>query len=160
MYDINGILFELRHYSKVDESNGKYIIPILVDFDYTITKTSCWKDETFVINHDCFPVLRKWQDKYGVKIILDTMRGEDNISPAVELLEENGIFVYGIGENPLQAKGEGCTKKIWGVFSIDDRNFGSPLIEEEGCRGYIDWKRVDEGLTPIIKRISDSLNNK
>lgn len=158
MFDISGVLFELRYYSKIDEKNGKYIIPVLVDFDYTITKSSSWEDDTFEVNHDCFPILRKWQDEYGVKIILDTMRGEDNIRPAVELLAENGIDIYGIGENPLQEKGEGCTKKIWAIFSVDDRNVGTPLIRCDEGRAYVDWERIDNEMTPIFKRISDELN--
>jgi len=157
-YNIDGILFELRYYSDIDEKTGKYIIPILVDFDFTITKESSWEDNTFTPNEHCLDTMLKWQNEYGVRFILDTMRGDDNVGQAVEFLESNGIRLLGVGDNPMQAKGDECTKKIWAIMSIDDRNIGTPLIHESGKRAYVDWEEVDEIYSPLIKKISNEIN--
>ena len=153
--NVDAICSEIRWYGSKDE-NGKYRIPIVLDFDYTCTKKSSWLEGTWEENPHCFDMLKKWQG-IGCVYVLDTMRGKDNVRPAVEWLENNGISLYGIGRNPDQDSEDYCSRKAWGIFSVDDRNVGSFLIYEEGERPYIDWLTTDFFLTPILEKIANRL---
>lgn len=137
--------------------NGKWIIPIVLDFDFTVTCKSSWLDGTFTENEGCFATLKKWTEEYNVMYVLDTMRGGEHIKPAVDYLVENGISILGVGRNPYQDS-DGCfSTKCWGVFSIDDRNVGTPLIYPENGRPFVDWKKIDAMLTPTLQEIHDKL---
>ena len=148
--NVDAICEEILWYSTKNE-DGKYRIPIVLDFDFTCTKKSSWINETWEENPHCFETLKKWE-KLGCVFILDTMRGKSKIKPAIWLYK-NGVNVYGIGRNPDQDSDGDASTKAWGVFSIDDRNVGSFLVYEEGERPYIDWFMTDTYLTPILKKI-------
>ena len=52
--------------------NGKWIIPVVLDFDFTVTCKSSWLDGTFTENEGCFATLKKWTEEYNVMYVLDT----------------------------------------------------------------------------------------
>lgn len=153
--NVKDICKEIIWYSSKNE-NGRYRIPIALDFDYTCTKKSSWLDGTWVENPFCFETLKKWSN-LGCVFILDTMRGEKNIQPAIEWLTDNGIELYGINHNPDQGFTNDCSNKVWAVFSIDDRNVGTFLIRERDERPYIDWVAMDANLTPILEEVYKEL---
>ena len=118
--NVDKICEEIIWYSKRDEKTNKFCIPIVIDFDFTITKESSWLKGTFTENDHCFDIMKKWENDFGVKFILETMRGEENIKPAIEFCKQNGIEFYGIGRNPLQDSGPGSSCKVWAIWSIDE----------------------------------------
>lgn len=149
--NVDGICKEIIWYS-TKRSDGTYRIPIVLDFDFTCTKKSSWLEGTWEENPHCFETLKKWAD-LGCVFILDTMRGVERSKPAIKWLMENGISLYGVGRNPDQDSDGDTTPKAWGIYCIDDRNVGTFLVHEKGERGYVDWKAMDEYLTPILKKI-------
>lgn len=85
-------------------NNGKYIIPICVDFDGTLCDhqyPNIGKE-----NEHCFEVMCKWTTQYNVGWILDTMRSGEELSKAIKWCEERGMKFYGIGTNPTQKHGQ------------------------------------------------------
>lgn len=132
--------------------NGKAIIPICVDFDGTIVEHEYPKIGKE--NKHCFEVMRKFSELYNVGWILDTMRPSKLCKEAVKYIEEHGIKLYGIGKEPNQRKWTD-SPKAYGLFSIDDRNIGVPLIHEKGKRPYVDWKKVEEILEPILQKLTE-----
>lgn len=149
--NVDKICEEIIWYSKKDEKTGKFIIPIILDFDFTITKESSWLKGTFTENDNCIETLKKWENEFGVKYILETMRGEQHIQPAIDFCKSKGLEFFGVGYNPLQNKGETC--KIWGIFDIDDRNAGTFLNKPDNGRPYINWELLDAYLTPILRQV-------
>lgn len=132
-------------------NNNKYIISCLVDFDGTIVK------HRFPLIGEPVPhaldLMREYTQKYNCGWILDTMRSGKLLQDAVQWCEERGMKFYGIGTNPIQ-KTWTDSSKAYGIFSIDDRNLGVPLIMEKGCRPRVDWKKIDEEYSPLIEKIS------
>lgn len=133
--------------------DGRWPIFINLDFDYTITCKGSWVSGKFVENPGCFEILKRWEKDYNCKYCLNTMRTGEGRDKAVKWCRENGLEFFGIGRNPYQEEEQ--VSKTWGVFSIDDINAGSPLIfPENGDRAYVDWKGIDEWLTPMLSDIS------
>lgn len=155
--NVDKICEEILWYSKKDENTDKWIIPVVVDFDYTLTKESSWLEGTFTKNNNCFDIMKKWEDEFGVKFMLETMRGEDNIQPAIDFCRENGIEFFGIGRNPLQDADGDTTCKCWGIWSIDDRNAGIFLHCPDDGRPYVNWEILDDYLTPILRKVYNRL---
>ena len=151
--NVDKICEEIIWYSKRDEKTGKYIIPIVIDFDFTLTKESSWLKGTFIENDDCFAIMKRWEEDFGVKFILETMRGGKNIQPAIDFCKSKGIDFFGIGKNPLQDIDGETTCKCWGIWDIDDRNVMIPLNCPEDGRPYVNWWLLDAYLTPILKKV-------
>jgi hypothetical protein len=155
MEKYNGIIDEVLYYSERSE-DGRWIIPIEVDWDYTLTKCSSWEKGTMELNHEAFEVMKRWTKDYNVGWILNSMRHDEILKEPLTILENEGIKLYGLRRNPLQDE-DGVTKSF-AVFCIDDRNVNSPHEWLEGCnRPHVDWKKVDEIMSPILKHISDNL---
>jgi hypothetical protein len=152
--NVDKICEEIVWYSRKDEETGMWIIPVVIDFDFTITKESSWLKGTFTENDHCIETMHKWEKEYGVKFILETMRGESHIKPALDFCKSKGINFFGIGRNPLQDSDGDLSCKCWGVYNIDDRNMGIPLVCPEDGRPYVDWKKLDEIMTPILAQIA------
>ena len=151
----DGIIDEILFYGERSE-NGRWVIPVAVDWDFTITKCSNWSEGTMDINYEAFEVMKEFTEKYNVGWILDTMRPDKLLAEPLKILEENSVKMYGIRRNPQQEKDE---PKIFAVFHIDDRNLGIPLMMEEGCnRPCVDWKKVREIMLPILEEISGKLD--
>lgn len=131
--------------------NDKPIIPIVVDFDGTIVEHEYPKIGPE--NKHCFDVMCKFSKLYNVGWILDTMRSDELLNEAVKYIEEHGIKLYGIGSEPSQREWTN-SPKAYGIFSIDDRNVGVPLICEKGKRPYVNWEEIEKILEPILKKLT------
>lgn len=141
---------DARHFEKeIEELVGKKL-PIVVDFDGTVVK-----HHYPYIGEDCphcVETLKKWTDN-GVGIILDTMRGGKELEAAKKWFKDKDIPLYGVGEEPKQREWTD-SPKAYGILSVDDRNLGVPLVEEEGERPYVDWKEIDDKYTSIILKMA------
>lgn len=154
----NGVIDEILYYSERDKG-GRWIIPIEVDWDYTLTKCSSWEKNEMVINEEAFPILRRWIKDYNVGFILNSMRHDEILKEPLEILEREGVKLYGVRKNPNQDKDGNEVSKCFAVFSIDDRNVGCYLKRYEGCdRMHVDWEAIDSHMTPILEHISETLN--
>ncbi len=79
--------------------------------------------------------------KAGHKIILYTMRSEERLVQAVEYLEDEGVKLYAVNENPSQ-KYWTKSPKIFCNYVIDDNAIGCPLVDVESGKPYVDWDKV------------------
>jgi len=153
----DGIVDEILYYSERSE-DGRWIIPIEVDWDYTITKCSSWKEGTMVINHDAFKVMKRWTADYNVGWILNSMRNDELMEEPLRTLEKESVKLYSLRKNPKQGLDDNEVNKCFAVMSIDDRNLGVPLKWLDGCnRPHVDWEKVDEIGSPILDYISKQL---
>jgi hypothetical protein len=158
MNKYNGIIDEVLYYSERSD-NGRWIIPIEVDWDYTLTKCSSWESGEMVLNEDAFDIMRRWTKEYNVGWILNSMRHDEILKEPLETLEKEGIKLYGLRKNPIQDKDGNSVTKSFSVFCIDDRNVGTPVKWFENCnRPHVDWVEVDKIMSPILKHISDNLD--
>ena len=127
---------------------------ICIDFDGTI------------VDH-CFPEigteapkviywLKRLQDQ-GAKLILFTMRSDTSdggpmLSDAVDFLEDQGIKLYGINNNPDQYSWTESPKAYADIY-VDDSAFGCPLIKPKGFRRpCVDWDTVGPALLDRVLR--------
>ena len=156
--NVDNICEEIIWYSEKDEKTGKYYIPVVLDFDYTLTKKSSWISGTFEENDHCFDVLKKWKEEFGCVYMLETMRAGKNVQPAVDFCKSKGLEFFGIGRNPLQDRDGDVTCKCWGIFDIDDRNVMVPLICPKDSRPYVNWELIDAYLTPILRKICNRIS--
>lgn len=83
--------------------------------------------------------------KAGHRLILYTMRSGERLCQAVEYLEENGIELYAVNENPSQ-KYWTESPKIFCNLYIDDAAAGAPLVIPERGRPYICWTEMENFL--------------
>lgn len=154
----NGVVDEVLYYSERTE-DGRWIIPIEVDWDYTLTKCSCWEDGTMEINYEAFEIMKRWTKDYNVGWILNTMRHDEILKEPLKILENEGVKLYSLRKNPCQDKDGNEVSKCFAVFTIDDRCVGIPVKWLEGCnRPHVDWVEVDKIMTPILEDISATLN--
>ncbi len=153
----DGIIKEIVYYGEKSK-DGRWIIPVVVDWDFTITKCSSWADGTMEVNYKALEVIKRWIKDYNVGWILDTMRHDAILVEPLKILKDNDIELYGIRKNPQQDKDGNSVTKAWGVFSIDDRNVGIPVEMGDGCdRPCVNWDEVDRIMSPILQEISDKL---
>lgn len=159
MEKYNGIIDEVLYYSERTE-DGRWIIPIEVDWDFTLTKCSSWETGEMVLNEEAFEIMRRWVKDYNVGWILNSMRRDELLKEPLETLEKEGIKLYGLRKNPRQLDDEHNKEvtKSFAIMSIDDRNVGTPVKWYEDCnRPHVDWAEVDKIMSPILKHISDNL---
>ncbi len=84
----------------------------------------------------------------GHHIILYTMRAGDTLEAAVNWLNERGVILYGINNNPTQ-KSWSKSPKVYGHIYIDDAALGCPLmggVTGTNIRPWVDWTGVRELL--------------
>ena len=143
--NMEGIRKVIKHIQ--EDEDGKLIIPIVVDFDQTISKSHFPNvgeaNEYFACSGNT--------KKYNVGWILHTMRCDYYLATAVDWLQGQGVELYGIGYDPHQHKWT-KTNKPSALFSIDDINVGTPLIFEEGEPPRVDWLKIRELVEPILKK--------
>ena len=156
----NGIIDEVLFYSERTE-DGRWIIPIEVDWDFTLTKCSRWETGEMVLNEEAFEIMRRWVKDYNVGWILNSMRCDELLKEPLIILEKEGIKLYSLRKNPRQLDDEHNKEvtKSFAVFCIDDRNVNIPVKWLGGCnRPHVDWAEVDKIMSPILKHISDNLD--
>lgn len=130
---------------------------ICIDFDGT-----CVTHEFPKIGKDigAVPTLLELVEK-GHKLVLFTMRSDDDngpseefpdehggtyLSDAVNWFKENNIPLYGINRNPEQTWT--TSPKAYGQLYIDDAGIGCPLVyyEKMSDRPFVDWTEVRKML--------------
>ena len=156
----NGIIDEVLFYSERTE-DGRWIIPIEVDWDFTLTKCSRWENGEMVLNEEAFEIMRRWVKDYNVGWILNSMRCDELLKEPLIILEKEGIKLYSLRKNPRQLDDEHNKEvtKSFAVFCIDDRNVNIPVKWLDGCnRPHVDWMEIDKIMSPILKHISDNLD--
>lgn len=155
MGNYDGIVWEIVHHSEKTD-DGRWIIPIEVDWDFTITKCSSWENNSMEIDETALKTMKEWQDKYNVGWILNTMRPNDMLAEPLRILDEHNIKLYGIRRNPMQKDDE--VTKTFAIMSIDDRNLGVSHKWAEGCnRPHVDWEAIDKIGTPILETLCQLL---
>lgn len=153
----NGIIDEILYYSERSK-DGRWVIPIEVDWDYTLTKCSSWEKGTMELNEEGFEVMKRWSKDYNVGWILNSMRHDEILQEPLQILKDKGVELYGVRKNPRQDKEDCEVTKSFAIMSIDDRNLGTPHKWFEDCnRPYVDWKSVDQMASPILEHISKTL---
>ena len=160
MEKYNGIIDEVLFYSERSE-NGRWIIPIEVDWDYTLTKCSSWETGEMVLNEEAFEIMKRWTKDYNVGWILNSMRNDELMKKPLETLEKYGIKPYSLRKNPRQMNDENNNEvtKSFAVFCIDDRNVNISHEWLENCnRPHVNWKEVDKIMSPILQYMSDTLD--
>ena len=154
----DGVINEVLYYSERGK-DGRWIIPIEVDWDFTLTKCSCWATGEMEINEEAFEVMKRWTKDYGVGWILNSMRHDEILKEPLKTLEKYGVELYSLRKNPMQDKDGNEVTKTFAVFTVDDRCCGIPIDWLEGCdRPHVDWKKLDEIMTPILEEMSNNLN--
>lgn len=117
---------------------------ICVDFDGTVV------DHRYPELGQPVPEAIMWLRRLqacGAKIILYTLRSEDGVAgntltEAVRYLQEQGIELYAVNNNPSQESWT-SSPKVYADLYIDDAAFGCPLIRPPGfARACVDWKKV------------------
>ena len=152
----DGLIDEILFYGERSE-DGRWIIPIEVDWDYTLTKCSSWESGEMNLNDEGFEVMKRWTKDYNVGWILNSMRHDEILKEPLQILNEHGIQLYGIRKNPQQ-EGNNEVTKSFAIMSIDDRNLGIPVQWLEGCtRPHVDWHKVDVMARPILECMSEKL---
>lgn len=113
---------------------------IALDFDGT-----CVTNDFPKIGRDigAVPVLKELVEK-GHRLILLTNRYDDLLSEAVAWFNDNGIPLFGVNNNPIQAR---FTKspKIYADIYIEDRAVGCPVITNNpyiSKAPFVDWKEI------------------
>lgn len=115
---------------------------IAVDFDGTIVKYAY--PAVGEINPGAIETLLELQAA-GHKLILHTMRSEERLAEAVEYLEDNGVKLYSVNENPSQ-KYWTKSAKVFANYYIDDAAVGVPLVIPETGKPFVDWDEVRDLL--------------
>jgi len=136
----------------VKDKNEKRKIFICVDFDGTIVK-----HDYPLIGEDipsAFDIMIEYENKYNVAWVLNTMRSGKLLENAVKYCKRKGVDFYGVNRNPTQDAWTD-SPKVYGQFYIDDCNIGQPLIFEDGERPYVDWKKTDKIMRPILEYLNE-----
>lgn len=121
---------------------------IAVDFDGTIVDHMYPKIGNEVPG--AFRWLKELQKYF--KLILLTMRSDNELEEAVKYCKDNGVEFWSINDNPDQ-KSWTTSRKVYAHFYIDDAGIGCPLRENPRMNGrpYVNWDIVGEIL---LKKIS------
>lgn len=136
---------------------AKHGVSIAVDFDSTLCLTDGYPN-ILGVNGNCFDILHKWQDM-GCKILLHTMRNNGDLEAAVKWSNEQGFTFDGVNCNPeSDERYPGYSQKMYAVFYIDDKSFGTPLLHDTDneIRDHVDWEEIDKKYTPYLEKIINS----
>lgn len=112
---------------------------ICVDFDGTMV------NHVFPEAGQPVPGAVEWCKRFvdmGCHIILWTMRDGKHLQDACDYMNDNGISLFGINQNPTQYTWT-TSPKAYGHIYIDDAAIGCPLIYIEGWdRPCVNWDIV------------------
>ena len=113
---------------------------IAIDFDGTVVTHEYPK-----IGKDigAIHVLKKLVEN-GHKLILFTMRSNNELIDSINWFEGNDIQLYGINTNPNQ-KSWTSSPKAYAQLYIDDAALGVPLCYDDE-RPYVNWIEVEKIL--------------
>lgn len=81
----------------------------------------------------------------GHRLILNTCRGTGTQEVAEAWFSHYDIPLFGSQSNPEQLEWTD-SPKVYAHYYIDDKGLGTPLIEPEDDKPYVDWLRVMEFL--------------
>jgi len=157
----------MREDISINPSTLRYVC---VDFDGTIVEhmyPNIGKPVPGAID-----TLNELKSRYGIKIILLTMRGHklyyephyttdpleaepegrDCLQEAIDYCAENGLQFDYVNENREQISWTD-SNKVYGHLYIDDAAAGCPLISVPDGRPYINWDVIRNilGLDPLKK---------
>ena len=110
---------------------------IAIDFDGTVVKH---KYPFMGEDIGAIPVLKELVAN-GHKLILFTMRSNYELIAAIGWFNQNEIPLYGVNKHPTQDNWTSSTK-CHAEYCIDDRNIGTPLLQDSQGRHYVDWNRM------------------
>ncbi len=85
----------------------------------------------------------------GAKIVLNTMRGDQELDEAVKWLERQGVALYGVNRNPDQTWT--TSTKTYAHVYVDDAALGAPLVQNGIKRPYLDWSVAGPILIEMAK---------
>lgn len=89
----------------------------------------------------------------GIDIILWTMRSDKELDDAVKYMNDNGITLYGVNDNPSQKRWTN-SRKVYSPMYIDDAAIGCPLITIPGFeRPCVDWNIVGMGVMDKLRKL-------
>lgn len=115
---------------------------IAIDFDGTMVAHDYPN-----VGHDigAVPVIKKLMAARH-SIILFTMRTGGQLKDAVNWCENHGIALYGVNNNPTQAKWS-SSPKVFANFYLDDAALGCPLMHDATTgRDHVDWPAMEQLL--------------
>ena len=114
---------------------------LCVDFDGTICTHEAMDMVGEPVPH-ALDVLHECRKK-GDKIILWTMRSGKFLLKAVEYVEDNGIKLWGVNQNPTQFQWTN-SPKAYGHLYIDDLAAGCPLQHDPQLSEvpFVDWLSI------------------
>lgn len=111
---------------------------VAVDFDGTI------------VEHDypeigkplplALETMRDLVERFDARVILWTVRGGRELREAVLFLEEHGVRLFGVNQNPETPWTD--SPKAYAHVYVDDAAFGCPLVATTGTRRAVDWVEV------------------
>lgn len=84
--------------------------------------------------------------KNGVRIILSTLRENEELFKAMDWFTSRGIRLFGVNHNSAQLAKGSKSEKLWAHLYIDIANAGCPTIIEPDEKAYTDWAAIREIL--------------
>jgi hypothetical protein len=133
-----------------DFYKGRQKMYICVDFDGTMV------DHQYPKIGWAVPGAIEWCKTFqhhGAEIILWTMRSGKELEEARLYMENNGIKLFGVNENPTQ-KVWTNSPKAYGHMYIDDAAIGCPMLRIEGFqRLCVDWTDVASQVMRQLKPV-------
>lgn len=119
---------------------------IIIDFDGTVVT-----HEYPNIGKDvgAIPILKRLTNN-GHRLILFTMRSDEELEDAVNWFDGNAIPLYGIQKNPTQENWT-SSPKAYGQLLIDDIALGVPLTNKYknkviSNRLFVNWRIIENML--------------
>lgn len=119
---------------------------IIIDFDGTVVT-----HEYPNIGKDvgAIPILKRLTNN-GHRLILFTMRSDEELEDAVNWFDDNAIPLYGIQKNPTQENWT-SSPKAYGQLLIDDIALGVPLTNKYknkviSNRLFVNWRIIENML--------------
>lgn len=86
----------------------------------------------------------------GHRLILNTVRSDQYLQPAVDWFKQHNLPLYGVNENPDQKQwSETPSPKVYCHHYIDDLALGAPLVRAENELPYIDWEAMENLLDQV-----------
>lgn len=99
---------------------------IAIDFDGTIVEHNYPKIGSELPNATYF--IKKIKNEFGIKIILWTCREGQELAEAVDWCKSKGLVFDAVNSNIFDI-GNLAKSKIYADLYIDDRNFGTKIID-------------------------------